>query len=116
VNHTTRGILLFCANVFFGTMVDAPAKLLQHNGVPIFTVVFLRYAIALLALIILLLWRGQWPSRSQNIKVNLFPWGLAHIIHLRKFLCGGSFAAGLGGEHQFCGTTHFMRAGTFAFG
>ena len=71
MTQTTRGILLFCANVFFGTMVDAPAKLLQHNGVPIFTVVFLRYAIALVALICLLLWRRQWPLRSQNIRVNL---------------------------------------------
>jgi len=71
VNNTSRGIALFCLNVFFGTLVDAPAKFLQHSGVPIFTVVFLRYAIAMLALLSLFARRGSWPPRSQNIRVNL---------------------------------------------
>jgi len=145
VNNTTRGILLFCANVFFGTMVDAPAKLLQHNGVPIFTVVFLRYAIALLALIILLLWRGQWPSRSQNIRVNLFrgalltsstfanfyavghlPLALVVSINFAAPLISCALAPVLLGEHVgprrwaavlvgFCGMLIVVRPGTAGF-
>ena len=70
-SNTPRGIGLFCLNVFFGTLVDAPAKFLQHSGVPIFTVVFLRYAVAMLALLSLFAWRKSWPQRSQNIRVNL---------------------------------------------
>jgi drug/metabolite transporter (DMT)-like permease len=71
VNNTSRGIGLFCLNVFFGTLVDAPAKFLQHAEVPIFTVVFLRYSVALVALVCLFVWRQEWPQRSHNIRVNL---------------------------------------------
>jgi len=71
VSNTTKGILLFCANVLFGTLVDAPAKLLQFHGVPIFTVVFLRYAIAFSCLLIFIAAQGQWPKPSQNIRINI---------------------------------------------
>ncbi len=71
MTNTTKGILFFSSNFLLGTMVDAPAKLLQLHGTPIVTTVFLRYAIALVLLIGLFASRGRWPEPSRNIKVNL---------------------------------------------
>ena len=52
-------------------MVDVPAKVMQHGGVPINTVVFLRYSIALMCLLGFIAWQRQWPKPSQNIRINL---------------------------------------------
>ena len=71
-NKTTEGIGLFVASLFVATLVDAPAKYLMQQGLPLNTVVFFRYAIALAALIGYFIWQRQWPQRSQHITVNLF--------------------------------------------
>lgn len=70
-NRTTQGILLYSANFLLGTMVDAPAKLLQYHNTPITTVVFLHYAIALVLLAGLFAARGQMPEKTKSVKVNL---------------------------------------------
>jgi drug/metabolite transporter (DMT)-like permease len=71
VNPINRGILLFIASLFVATCVDAPAKYLLHQGVPLNTVVFFRYLIALLALISFFAARREKPQRSQSIPANL---------------------------------------------
>jgi len=71
VNRTTKGILLYSSNFLLGTMVDAPAKLLQFHGTPVSTVVFLRYAIALALLVGLFAARGEMPAKTSSVKVNL---------------------------------------------
>jgi len=71
-NHTSRGIGLFVASFFVATLVDAPAKYLMSQGTPLLTVVFLRYAIALGALVALFVWRRELPQRSQSIGTNVF--------------------------------------------
>ncbi|MDE2383439.1 MAG: DMT family transporter [Alphaproteobacteria bacterium] len=145
MSNTSRGILLFCANVFFGTLVDAPAKFLQHNGVPIFTVVFLRYAIALSTLLAILAWRREWPPRSRNVKVNLLrgalltsstfanfyavghlPLALVVSINFAAPLISCALAPFLLGEHVgprrwaavgvgFCGMLLIVRPGSESF-
>ncbi len=72
MNQTTKGILLFSSNFLLGTMVDAPAKLLQFHGAAVSTVVFLRYVIALILLLSLFAWRGDWPDPRRNFGLNLF--------------------------------------------
>jgi len=54
------------------TLVDAPAKFLLSHGTPLHSVVFLRYAIALGALLALFIARREWPQRSLSIRTNLF--------------------------------------------
>jgi drug/metabolite transporter (DMT)-like permease len=72
VNPTNRGILLFIASLFVATCVDAPAKYLLQNGLPLNTVVFFRYLVAVAALFFFLAVNREWPQRSQHIRVNLF--------------------------------------------
>ena len=71
-NNIPRGIGLFVASFFVATLVDAPAKYLMSQGTPLLTVVFLRYAIALGALVALFVWRRELPQRSQSIGTNVF--------------------------------------------
>ena len=71
MNPTNRGILLFIASLFVATCVDAPAKYLLHQGLPLNTVVFFRYLIAFLALILFLVAKRERPQRSHHIGVNL---------------------------------------------
>lgn len=70
-NRTTQGILLYSSNFLLGTMVDAPAKLLQFHNTPITTTVFLRYAIALILLLIFFAVRAQRPEPTHSIPVNI---------------------------------------------
>ena len=70
-NTTSRGISLFALSYLAATLVDAPAKYLLAHGMPLQTVIFWRYAIALGALVALFVARRQKPARSRSIKTNL---------------------------------------------
>jgi drug/metabolite transporter (DMT)-like permease len=68
---STRGIGFFIASFLAATLVDAPAKFLLNHGMALPEVVFLRYVIALGALLALFATRRQWPEKSRSVKTNL---------------------------------------------
>ena len=69
--NTSRGIGLFIASQFVGTLVDTPAKYLLAHGVPLSIVVFFRYLIAFCILYAVFIARREMPKRSQHIRVNV---------------------------------------------
>ncbi len=69
--NTSRGIGLFIASQFVGSLVDTPAKYLLAHGVPLSMVVFFRYVIAFSILYAVFIARREMPKRSQHIRVNI---------------------------------------------
>lgn len=69
--NTSRGIGLFIASQFVGSLVDTPAKYLLAHGVSLSMVVFFRYVIAFSILYAVFMARRQMPKRSQHIRVNI---------------------------------------------
>jgi drug/metabolite transporter (DMT)-like permease len=69
-NHS-RGIGLFIASQFVGSLVDTPAKYLLAHGMALSMVVFFRYVIAFGLLIASFMLRGNPPQSSQHKRVNV---------------------------------------------
>ena len=69
--NISRGIGLFIASQFVGSLVDTPAKYLLAHGVALSMVVFFRYLIAIVILYAVFIARREMPKRSQHIRVNV---------------------------------------------
>jgi drug/metabolite transporter (DMT)-like permease len=85
MNDTQRGMALYVASFFVAALVDAPVKYLLVHGVPQPTVMFFRFLIAMIILIMWQLSGGKWFSASQHPKLNIIRGCILFISGLVNF-------------------------------
>lgn len=90
MNQSQKGMAYYIASFFVASLVDAPVKYLLVHGLPQPTVMFFRFLIALMFLIVWQMRKGKWFSPSKNPTLNvargciLFSSGFVNFYALKQ--------------------------------